>query len=254
MKIRVLGCQGGILPGFRATSFLINKNILIDAGSVASELTLGQQDDVRHIFITHFHLDHTKDIAFLSDNAVGRGNLPITIYGTGDTTSGFTRYFFNEHTWPDFSEISSMGKPIVALTTIGMHEKIKIGDMELLAFPVNHDVNGVGYLVRDKKASVLFSGDTGETDALWDIANAEKNLKAIFLETSFPNELQSIADASKHLTPQRLESEIQKFKREDCPIFLYHLKPRYYDLLKKEIFSLNNKRMRILENDQVLEY
>ncbi|PJC70824.1 MAG: MBL fold metallo-hydrolase, partial [Zetaproteobacteria bacterium CG_4_8_14_3_um_filter_59_5] len=68
MKIKVLGCYGGQLLGFHLTSFLINDSILLDAGSPTEALDLEDQFAIRHIFISHTHLDHIKDIAFLADN------------------------------------------------------------------------------------------------------------------------------------------------------------------------------------------
>ena len=42
----------------------------------------------------------------------------------------------------------------------------------------------------------------GET--IWEVAKRVPNLKAAFIETSFPNSMQKIADISGHLSPQTL--------------------------------------------------
>jgi ribonuclease BN (tRNA processing enzyme) len=254
MEIRVLGCQGGILPGYKSAAFLINGEILIDAGSVANELSLTEQDRVRDIFITHFHLDHTKDIAFLSDNAVGRPNLPITIHGTEQTVSDFKTLFFNDHLWPDFTEIYSHGKPIVSLSPFVVGDRITAGEVEVSSFRVEHNMDSVGYRVSQGDSSVIFSGDTGPTGELWDVANDDAHLKAIFLETSFPNELQEIADMSAHLTPKTLAAELTKLKREKIPVYVYHLKPRFIDELARQIGEIQHNEINILENDQVLRF
>ena len=64
----MLGCYGGQLLGFHLTSFLLNDSILLDAGSPTEDLNLEEQHGIRHIFLSHIHLDHIKDIAFLADN------------------------------------------------------------------------------------------------------------------------------------------------------------------------------------------
>ena len=254
MKIRVLGCQGGILPGYKSTAFLINDGILIDSGSVVSELQIEEQDKVRDIFITHSHLDHTKDIAFFTDNAVGRPDLPIRIYGSKGTISDFKKYFFNGHTWPDFTKIYSGGKPTVELATIKIKENIEIGDLKISSFRTNHNMESVGYLLKDRNSSVIFSGDTGPTEELWQIANQEENLKALFIETTLPNDMQQIADTSAHLTPNTLVEELSKLKRSGFPIYTYHLKPYYIDVLTEEINAIGRSDIHVLKNGQVLEF
>jgi cAMP phosphodiesterase len=240
---------------------LLNDEILIDAGSIAAQLDIDRQDRIRDVFITHFHLDHTKDLAFFSDNAFEGPGLPINVYGSKDTISDFKKYFFNDHTWPDFTKIRSGNKPVVHLEELIINVERKISkstEVYIRPFQVNHSIDGLGYLVIEGKSSVIFSGDTGPTDKLWEIANHEaqslNRLKAIFLETSFPSSLQRVADASCHLTPATLKGELAKFKSKGIPIYLYHLKPRFFDAIKKEIDALNNEDVKILENDQVFTF
>lgn len=261
MKIQVLGCNGGLLPNSRSPAFLLNDEILIDAGSVAAQLDIDQQDRIRDIFITHFHLDHTKDLAFFSDNAFEGPGLPINVYGSKDTIEDFKKHFFNDHSWPDFTKIRSGSKPVVHLEEliINVDRMVTKGSkVSVRPFRVNHSIDGLGYLVVEGDSSVIFSGDTGPTEKLWEIANDEaqnlNRLKAIFLETSFPSSLQRVADASYHLTPSTLKKELEKFKSKGIPIYLYHLKPRFFDAIKREIEALGNDDISILENDQVLTF
>ena len=62
MKIRVLGCNGGQLPGYFPVSFFINDHLILDAGSITSHLSLKDQHKIREILITHGHLDHTFSV------------------------------------------------------------------------------------------------------------------------------------------------------------------------------------------------
>jgi len=254
MEIRVLGCNGGILPGFRSSSFLINGRVLIDSGHVAGVLTIEEQNKVRDIFVTHFHLDHTKDIAFLTDNAFGDNDLPVSVYGTEQTVSDFKKYYFNNATWPDFTKINSDNHPVARLVAVKDREKTTIGSIEIMSFPVNHSVDGVGYLVREGSTAVVFSGDTGPTDTLWDIVNDDPYVKALFIETSFPNEFQAIADSSGHFTPHTLDIDLKKLHNNTIPIYLYHLKPKYYDKIIEEIKDLKRDNVFILQNDLRLTF
>lgn len=79
---------------------------------------------------------------------------------------------------------------------------------------MNHTVPTVGLLVEEDRAAVIYTSDTYVTDQLWQVANRAQYLKAIFVDVSYPNELETLAAASRHLTPQSLGSELLKLKRE----------------------------------------
>ena len=49
MKIKVLGCSGGIGGALRTTSFLVDDDILIDAGSGVGDLSIEQLPDLFHV-------------------------------------------------------------------------------------------------------------------------------------------------------------------------------------------------------------
>lgn len=58
MKVRVLGCSGGINQGVATTSFLVDDDILIDAGTGVGDLSLEEMRRIKPVFISHSHLDH----------------------------------------------------------------------------------------------------------------------------------------------------------------------------------------------------
>jgi len=51
----------------RTTSFLLDSDILIDAGTGVGDLSLAELSLIDYIFITHSHLDHVASIPFLVD-------------------------------------------------------------------------------------------------------------------------------------------------------------------------------------------
>ena len=65
MRIEVLGCSGGIGDDRHSTSFLIDDDILLDAGSGAMRLTRAAMARIDHVFITHSHLDHILSLPLL---------------------------------------------------------------------------------------------------------------------------------------------------------------------------------------------
>ena len=64
--------SGSIAAGSRTTSFLIDHDVLIDAGSGVGDLTLDEMARIDHIFISHSHLDHVLTIGLLADSVTRR--------------------------------------------------------------------------------------------------------------------------------------------------------------------------------------
>jgi ribonuclease BN (tRNA processing enzyme) len=115
-----------------------------------------------------------------------------------------------------------------------------------MAVRVNHTVVATGYLVSDGEASILFQGDSGPTRELWNVANAASRLQAIIVETSYPNALQDLADASGHLTPQTLRTELTKLT-VGAPIYAQHIKPQFISDVVRELAELSDPPVAILE-------
>ncbi len=248
MRLRVLGGDGGVAPGFQTTSFLLNQNILIDAGSAATALSLPDQRKIDSIFISHTHLDHVKDICFLADNVFTFRKKPIELISTPAILEILRTHLFNNKIWPDFTKISNGRCPILAYRPI--ETSLKLGSLEVHIYPVQHPVPAVGFIVRDKgKNSIVITGDTGPTELLWQEANKEPHLKAVLTEIAFPNRLQKVATVAGHFTPQMFEEEMAKVKKS-VPLLIYHLKPEYTKELKREIKALEIPKLKLLKTNQ----
>lgn len=254
MKIRVLGCYGAEFPGFKTMSLLINDTILLDAGSATSSLSFEEQDRISDIIITHSHLDHIKDILFLADNMAGRKRSPINVIAPDEIIVIIQKTFLNNTVWPDFTLIPTISDPVIRFKTIKTEEDVRIDHLIVKAVDVNHSINGVGYFISDGGATFMHSGDTGPTDRIWQIANKTDNLKAVFIETSFPNEMERVAEISKHLTPRLLKEELKKLNRTDIPVFIVHMKPQFIDVLTKEISEIGHPGIRFLVQGEELEF
>jgi cAMP phosphodiesterase len=248
LKLRVLGGDGGVAPGFQTTSFQINQNILIDAGSAATSLSLPEQRKIDHIFISHSHLDHIKDIGFLADNVFTFRRKPIELISTFEILDILRKHLFNNKIWPDFTTITNGHCPILSYRPI--ESSAKIGTVAVNIYPVHHPVPAVGFIVKDKnKNSIVITGDTGPTDLLWEEANKEKHLKAVLTEIAFPNRLKRVAELAGHFTPDMFDGEMAKLKK-DVPLLIYHLKPEYIKELKKEIKELKIPKLKLLKTLQ----
>ena len=254
MEIRVLGCHGSQLPGFNKTSFLINGTVLVDAGTVTSVLTEDEQKNIDYIFVTHAHLDHVCDIMFLADNIFYfKKTRPLVVLSTPNIIETLKRCFFNGVVWPDFSVIPNANNPVLKFVPLSAGETTSLAELNITAIAVNHTVESFGYVVQAKEGSVIFVGDTGPTEEIWKIAGKTSALKAIFVETSFSDTMQDLAEITGHLTPSLLQQELNKMDVLPTVIYLYHMKPQSIEAIKREIVLLKNSRLHTLEDGQVLK-
>ena len=250
MNVRVLGCHGGELPGHRTTCFLIDGKMTVDGGSMCQALELPELLAIDDVLLTHSHWDHVKDVPLLTDYLVGERTEPVVIHGPAETIACMSTDVFNNRTWPDFREIPTKEKPVVRMSVIEPYKHFEIQGYRIHAVPVHHPVYSVGYIFEKNGVAVAWSGDTGPTEELWQHVNATKNVKAIFVELSFPNKLQWLADLSGHLTPKSLMAELKKLDRRGARILLYHLKPAFMDELRAEVAALGQDYLHICELDE----
>lgn len=253
MKLRVLGCHGGELPKCKTTCFLIDGVLALDAGSLTSSLTLDQLCKVDDVVLSHSHFDHVKDLPLMADLIIGRRDKPVTVHASTECIRTLEQNMFNNSLWPDFTKIPTKKNPVIQLKAFKPGAKFKVagGKYTVQSVEVTHPVESCGFVVSNGKSAIGMSGDTGPTDKLWKAFNKTENLKAVLLETSFPNKLQQLADISGHLTPQTLESELKKFRRNGTNVFLYHLKPAFVAQLKKEVAKMP---VEVLELEDVYEF
>jgi ribonuclease BN (tRNA processing enzyme) len=246
MKITVLGGSGGLVPGRLLTSFAINDDVVLDAGSMAEALTIEEQARVRNILLTHAHLDHSGTLPFFVDNIFGLREEPFVVHAIPETIQAVREHLFNNNIWPDFSMIPDFRRAAMRFSELRDETPTALGDLTATAVRVHHTVPAVGYIVDDGSSTVVFSGDTAATDRLWRLTSDLPRLRAVFIETSFPNRMQHIADASGHLTPRTLRDEVAKIGR-DVPLFVYHIKPRFHDEVVAEVLDLGLKAVHFVE-------
>jgi ribonuclease BN (tRNA processing enzyme) len=250
MKIRVLGCSGGIGGGLRTTALLVDDDILIDAGTGVGDLSLESLAKIDHIFVTHSHLDHVTSIPFLVDTVCWMRRSPVVVYGIREVLDILRAHLFNWKIWPDFTQIPDGDKPFMVYREIRVGETVQIEGRRFTAIPANHTVPAVGYAVEGPRSSLIFSGDTTINDGLWKAVNAARNLKYLIIETAFSNKERDIAAASKHLCPQMLAEELEKM-RATPEVYITHLKPGEGALTMKEVSQAAGRwRPRMLENNQ----
>jgi ribonuclease BN (tRNA processing enzyme) len=251
MKLRVLGSAGAELPNFRPPAFLIDDQLLLDAGTIGSVLTEEEQWQLKNIFITHSHLDHIRAIPALADNIIIKNlNHTVTVFAIQDVIDAMRQHMFNNIIWPDFTCIPTIEKPVLRFETIDCGVDYSIGEYCIRAVPVDHTVPAVGYRVSKDETTLVYTGDTGPTEEIWRYASGAD---ALIVEVSFPNDMEPLAILTKHLTCSLLSVELEKIKSLPKRIFVTHPKPQYYDIIRSEIECLGLKGIELLHDGAVFE-
>jgi ribonuclease BN (tRNA processing enzyme) len=247
-----LGPYGGSAPGYRLTTFLIDGESALDAGSLTEALPLSAQRRVKRIVLTHAHFDHIASLPFLMENLYGQSS-PLEIVAPEPVLASLRRDVLNDRVWPDFTKLPSKAKPTVRLRAIAAGRPFRAGRVVFTPFAVSHVVPTYGYIVAVPGRSVLFSGDTEPTDRLWAAARAARHLKAIFLELSFCDEQLDVARASRHLTPGQILAELPKAPAR-VPVYLYHMKPPSLSRIRRQIAAAREPRLRLLEGERSFRF
>jgi ribonuclease BN (tRNA processing enzyme) len=254
LKFRVLGCSGGQLPGYNLSSFLIDDSLLLDAGSTTAALSLPAQKKITNILVTHIHLDHVMALGTLADNLYGKCKVPINVWSVRRIIDGLAQYFFNNQMWPDFTRITGPTQrvPVLRLRCLPDGKATSVDEHDITPIGVDHVVPTLAFLVESKDATLLHVGDTGPTKKVWSFARQHENLGALVIEASFPNRLQKVADASRHLTPRTLGHELDKLAMKSPQILVTHLKPEFRREIIRDLGKLKGHRLRVLHDGDVL--
>ena len=255
MKVRILGCSGGIGGRhLRTTSMLVDHDILIDAGTGVADLSLAELAMIDHVFITHSHLDHIAALPLMIDSIADMRDKPVTVYASDATLEIIQNHIFNWAIWPDFSEISIREQAVMQYKAIRLGQKIRFGERTITAVPAEHTVPAVGYHLDSGAGSLVFTGDTTVNDVFWPVVNKIVNLRYLIIETAFSNQEKRLAIMSKHLCPSMLGDELAKLVR-DATIYISHLKPGQIELIMGEIEECaGDFKPRMLQNNQVFEF
>lgn len=224
MELRVLGCSGGIGSNLSTTSLRVDDDILIDGGTGLSELSLEEMSCIRHIFVTHSHLDHIAGIPMLLDSVFDTLRQPLVLHAREETVRVLRKHIFNWQVWPDFSALPSPERPVLRFEVMNPGDSVHIGARTVEMIDVNHSVPAAGYRVQNGAGSFAFSGDTTSNDGFWQALNRHRGLDLLIVESAFPDQECDLSVRSRHYCPRLLADDLQKLQHSPR-LFLTHLKP-----------------------------
>src|SRR6266849_10755173 len=247
MKIKVLGSFGSEEQGQRPSAFLVDDKVLVDAGTVGGALSPAEQIEVEYALVSHAHFDHIAGLAFLTDTlAMIAPERRVTACSIGPVLDSLRTHVFNDVVWPNFANIPDPKNPVLGFRTLAEEGEARVGELWVTPVPVDHTVPTTGFVIHDGETGFVYSGDTGPTERLWRIAREMRGLKALIVETAFPDRLEPLARISGHLTPDKLRREIDKMP-PDVPIWIYHIKPQLFQETAEELAKIDPSRIHTLE-------
>ncbi len=253
MQIRIMGCSGGIGAGSRTSAMLIDDDVLLDAGTGIGDLSLDDLQTIRHVFLTHAHLDHIAGLPMLIDSIFSDSvDVPVTVYGREETIAAIQTHLFNWVIWPDFAELPSPDNPMLRYKICNPGDTIAIGHRNFHAIDVNHSVPAIGYTVQNSGGVFAVSGDTKSNKTLWPVLNQCDDLRVLVIEVSFPNELQELAAVAGHYCPNTMCSDLELLQH-DPEIWLTGMKPGEEDrILRQVVEAVPGKNIRMLSRGTVI--
>ncbi len=242
---------------FGGNTFLLNKENTIDAGSLLKFINVASTD-INCIWLTHSHLDHIIDIAYMLDNYYALRRKTLTIAGLPETIKAIKDNFLNDTIWPDFSKIKliSGNGMVVDYKEIRFNQKYDLSKNETIEpFETDHTVKSCGYIYTKDDKSIMITADTLSLDNAIEILNQRKNIKSLVVECSFPSELEKLAINTKHLTPKLLFHRLKMLKRDDVNIYINHIKQSYMEKIIKQISEKSQEiGVSILKEKEIVKF
>lgn len=248
MRIRVLGCSGAIAQGCRTTAFMLDGDVLVDAGTGVGDLTLDEMVGIQHVLLTHSHLDHIAALPLMLDAVALRRMSsaagPLLVHALPETIAILQAHIFNQHIWPDFTRIPSEQAPLMRFVPLQVGQQFTLCGKTVEVLSAVHTVPAVGFAVSDQHARGhwVFTGDTGPNPAFWQRIN-QLPVAMLVIETAFSNQEEGLAARSQHLAPGSLAAELAQIRitppHAPYPIYITHTKPAETVQIMEDICGVN---------------
>ena len=225
-------------------SYIINDVVVLDAGSIGFVSPVEVQRRIKHVLLSHSHIDHTASLPIFLDNVYAPGPDCVNIYGSESLLECLQTDIFNDRVWPNMIRLSDDETPFLKLHCLKNETTVAFEDLKITPVELDHIVPTFGFVIEDQDSAIALVSDTRPTERIWDIANQTANLKAVFLEASFPDSMAWLAEKAHHLTPTLFQQEAGKLNK-DVPIIAIHIKPAYESEVVRTLQSLETPKLEI---------
>ena len=256
-ELKTLGAYGTKGDHNETSSFLITEHHVIDAGNLVRSLKEGAAI-VNTIWLTHSHLDHIVDIAYVLDSYYVERTVPLRIVGLKATIDALKKHFLNDDIWPDFTKITLFDsqKPCIVYEELECHHIYNIDAKTTIEpFHTDHTVPSCGYIVKKEDTAVLMTADTYSLESMLEVLKSRDDITSLVIECSFPSSMESLAIESKHLTPALIFEQISHLDSQKYSIYFNHIKPKYESIIIKELQEIfHNWEITVLKDGDIIKF
>jgi ribonuclease BN (tRNA processing enzyme) len=235
------------------TTYLVNDTIAIDAGALGFFMSPREQAAIRHVFLSHTHVDHVASLPIFLENVAGAHPTPVTVYASDAVQQSLRLDLFNGRVWPNFLELTHERGRFANLATIRSGVSVDVDGLRITPIDVDHVVPTLGFILEDDVSAVVISSDTAPTDAIWEAANRTANPKAVFLEATFPVEEAALAELTKHLTTAQFVEEMRKL-HQPATFFAMHIRARLHHQVTQELLAYKLPNLQVAQFGKVYEF
>ena len=234
IKLKLLGCNGGIGGIRRTTCYALDESVLIDAGTGLTSLSLEEMARIDHVVLTHAHFDHIASLPLLMDSVIGMRTGPINVWGPQRVIEIVANHIFNNLIWTDFTSIPSIAHPFAKLHAIPENQTFDIGGFKLSTLAANHGIPACGYRIEKAGAVLAFSGDTTDCPDFWEAIHNDDELAGVIVECSYSRKMHEMALMSMHMDVDMVIKEFSQLRSNVAGIIV-HRKPGLEDEIESEL-------------------
>lgn len=234
--------SGAASPRQHLACFVIDGTVALDAGSLALAATAAERGAIRDVIVTHAHIDHIATLPLFIDDLFTSLERPVLVHAMPEVLAVLESDVFNDRVYPRFHRMRNERGPVLQFVPLHPGVPSRIAHLTVTAVPVHHAVPTAGLLLDDGTAAVGYSSDTTATDSFWKLLAGAPRLKAVLLESAFPDALAELARLAGHLTPRSFSSERHKLGRE-VPVWAVNVKPLFLADVLRELERLGIPRL-----------
>jgi ribonuclease BN (tRNA processing enzyme) len=252
MRVFILPGSSAGTPGHPLTGFVIDGRLAIDAGPLGGVGTPDEQAQIADVLLTHAHIDHVAGLPVFLDNVYRMRHPCPAVHALPDTLDAIQTDVFNDRLMPDFIGMSRRMEPFVSVHPVTPNMPFAVGRYTVTPIPLRHTIPTVGYLIDDKTDAVAILTDTGPIPEVLAAVVKWPRLRAVFLECSFPNELEELARVTQHQTVSQFVAGARLFP-PGVRVYAVHVKPRYWDQVTAELTSASVPNVEVGIGGRVVE-
>jgi ribonuclease BN (tRNA processing enzyme) len=216
------------------SAFVLEGTVAIDAGPLALCGTSDEQGRIDRVFLTHSHADHVGSLPVFVENSADARRGVLAVHGGKETLDSLKEDVFNDRVWPDYRRLAAVERERLRYAPLEPEVPVEANGLRITPVPVRHTVPAFGYVVESEDGVVVFGGDSGPTDRIWEVARGKGRVRAVFMEATFPDEEGDLARRTGHLTPRLVAEEAAKLPA-GTSVVVVHMRPRFRDRIVEEL-------------------